>query len=94
MLRFTCDREQACKNSVFHKNISLAKISPILIVSTIHGKTYQKLIITVKGLSKEKKTLHRQREHYGDYQKESRMGDTDEGKGGINGDGRRLDLGR
>ena len=37
-----------------------------------------------------KKTPHRHRQQYGDYQREKEVGEVEEDKGGINGDGRRL----
>ena len=46
----------------------------------------------VKGLSTKKDT-HRHRQQYGDYQGERGMGEVEKGKGRINGDGRRLDIG-
>ena len=46
----------------------------------------------MKGLRKKYKT-HRYGQQYGDHQKKRGSGDLREGKEGINGDGRRLDLG-
>ena len=49
---------------------------------------------TVKGFSKlANKQTHRRRQHYGDEQREKGVGQVEEGKRGINGDGRRIDLG-
>ena len=45
----------------------------------------------MKGLSKGKELKHRQQ--YGDYQREKGWGEIENRKWGINGDGRRLDLG-
>ena len=36
---------------------------------------------------------HRHRQQYGDYQRERGVGETENGKGWINGDGRRPDVG-
>ena len=50
----------------------------------------------VKGLSKNKTNNKKNcidRQQYDDYQRENRVGDVGQGKGGINGDGRRLGLG-
>ena len=48
----------------------------------------------VKGLSKEiKRNTHGHRQQYGNCQREGRWREVEEDKGGINGDGRRLDLG-
>ena len=47
----------------------------------------------VKGSrKKEKKHPHTHRQQYGDHQRE-RGGEVEDGKGGINSSGRRLDLG-
>ena len=47
----------------------------------------------VKKLSKTTTTTtHRHRQQHGGSQRESGLGQVEEGKGGINGDGRRLDL--
>ena len=49
---------------------------------------------TVKGFSKlANKQTHRRRQHYGDEQRKKGVGQVEEGKRGINGDGRRIDLG-
>ena len=47
----------------------------------------------MKGLSKELKTTNGHRQQYGDYQRKGGRSLVEEGKGGINGDRRRLDLG-
>ena len=46
----------------------------------------------LKGLSKKRENTHRHRQQYNDYQSERRMGEVEEGKVWVNGDGRRLDL--
>ena len=48
----------------------------------------------VKGLSTEKKRkTHGHRQQYSDCQREGGVREFEEGKEGLNGDGRRLDLG-
>ena len=48
----------------------------------------------VKGLNRQTdKQTHRHRQHYDDYQGKGVVGELEKEKGGINGDGRRLDFG-
>ena len=47
-----------------------------------------------EGVEQKTPTPHRHRQQYGNYQRERGWGEGKEGKGGINGDGRRLDLGQ
>ena len=49
----------------------------------------------LKRLSKKpkEKNPHRQRQPYGDYQRGKGVREVEEGKGGINGGGRRFNLG-
>ena len=44
--------------------------------------------------TKQRKKPHRHRPQYRDYQRERGYGEVEEDKGGINGDRRRIDLGR
>ena len=46
-----------------------------------------------EGIKQQQKIPPRHRQQYDDYQRERGREEVEEGKGGINGDGRRLDLG-
>ena len=47
----------------------------------------------IGGGIKQKKTTHRHRQQYSDHQRERGRGQGEEGKQGLNGDGRKLDFG-
>ena len=47
----------------------------------------------MKGLREKKKQSHRHRQQQGDYQRERGQGKEEEGKEGMNGDGKNLTLG-
>lgn len=46
-----------------------------------------------EGIKQRQKTLHRHKQQCGDNQMEKGWREVNEGKGGLNGDGKRLDLG-
>ena len=58
----------------------------------IYTKQYYAAVKKMKGFSEQRKS-HRHRQQYDAYQQERGWGEVEEGKGGINREGRRHDLG-